>query len=91
MTNTIVGHATVGGHASPTAPPMVMVFWTRDGRISHARCGQPLEFQGRRAGLELDFYCQRCVEHVTLPECILSRIPLEERVPMDVTAKSQTY
>ncbi len=73
----------LGGHASPTAPPMVMVFRTRDGRIGHARCCRPLEFHGRRAGIELDFYCQRCVEHVTLPECILSRIPFGELIPAD--------
>ncbi len=81
MANTVFGQSTLGGHATPTAPPMVMVFRTRDGRISHARCGQPLEFQGRRAQLELDFYCQRCVEHVTVPECTLSRIPLGELIP----------
>ena len=60
---------------SPAEPPLVMVFRTPDGRIGHGRCGEILEFQGRRAGIELDFYCQRCVEHVTLPACILSRIP----------------
>lgn len=70
------------GHVSPTAPPMVMVFRTGDGTIGHARCGRPLEFQGRRAGIELDFYCQRCVEHVTLPDCTLSRIPLGELTPV---------
>src|SRR5262249_17610983 len=63
---------------SPTAPPLVMVFRARDGRIGHARCGWPLQYHGRRAGLELDFYCQGCVEHVTLPECVLSRIPLRD-------------
>ena len=68
-------------HVSRTAPPMVMAFRTRDGSIGHARCGRLLEFQGRRAGIELDFYCQRCVEHVTLPDCILSRVPLGELTP----------
>ena len=57
-------------------PPLLMVFRARDGRMGHARCGGPLTFQGRRAEIELDFYCPRCVEHVTIPECILSRIPL---------------
>lgn len=60
----------------PAAPPVVTVFRTPDGRIFHAWCRQPLEFQGRRAGLELDFYCLHCVEHVPLPECVVSRIPL---------------
>jgi hypothetical protein len=55
------------------------VFRTRDGRIGHSRCGRPLEFHGCRAGIELDFYCHACVEHVTLPECVLSRIPLGDQ------------
>jgi hypothetical protein len=66
----------IAGHVPPVAPPPTMVFLTPDGRVVHARCGSALEFQGRRAQLELDFYCPRCVEHVSLPECILSRIPL---------------
>ena len=56
-------------------PPTAIVFRSLDGRICHSRCGRSLQFQGRRGGLELDFYCQHCVEHVTLPECILPRIP----------------
>ncbi len=60
----------------PPAPPIVTVFRSPDGSLVHAWCGQPLEFQGRRAGLELDFFCHRCVEHVPLPECVMSRIPL---------------
>jgi hypothetical protein len=55
-------------------PPITSVFLT-DGRLHHAWCKQPLDYQGTRAGLELDFYCYRCVEHVTLPESVLARIP----------------
>ena len=79
------GHAAVPGRGaarhvlavskSSSEPPLAIVFRSPDGRICHARCGWSLQLQGRRGGLELDFYCQHCVEHVTLPECILPRIP----------------
>lgn len=58
-------------------PPITTVFVT-DGRLHHSWCKQPLDYQGTRAGLELDFYCYRCIEHVTLPETVLSRIPSHE-------------
>ncbi|MFI5325853.1 MAG: hypothetical protein ACHQ7H_06435, partial [Candidatus Rokuibacteriota bacterium] len=45
---------------------------------------QPLEFQGRRAQLELDFYCLRCMEHVALPQFALSRIRFDLPRPTDV-------
>lgn len=64
--------------ASPAEPPLVMVFRSRDGRISHARCGHSLEFQGHRARIELDFYCRHCLEHVTVPDCVLPLIPFGE-------------
>lgn len=57
---------------------MAVVFRTPDGRIIHVRCGRALEFQGRRAELELDFYCPQCMEHVPVPDCTRSRIPLGE-------------
>jgi len=60
---------------SETAPPLATVYRAPDGSICHAWCGRPLQFQGYRGGIELDFYCQRCLEHVTVPECILSRVP----------------
>jgi|RhiMetdeSRZDD1v2_1073273.scaffolds.fasta_scaffold447007_2 hypothetical protein len=56
------------------APPITTVFVT-GGQLHHSWCKQPLDYQGTRAGLELDFYCYRCVEHVSLPETVLSRIP----------------
>ena len=61
---------------SPAPPPMIVVFRTRQGRVAHARCRRPLEFLGRRGGIELDFYCPCCMEHVTVPDCVLPRIPL---------------
>lgn len=58
------------------AAPVVNVYQTPDGEMHHAWCHQPLHYHGRRAALELDFYCLRCVEHVTIPESTLSRIPV---------------
>lgn len=43
--------------------------------MHHGRCGRTLEYMGRRAHLELDFYCPQCFEHVSVPECTLPRIP----------------
>lgn len=61
-------------------PPIVTVFRTPEGQIHHAWCHQSLEFHGRRAGLEVDFFCLRCMEHVTLPESILQRVPVRSRL-----------
>ena len=58
------------------AAPIVTVFATPDGQIHHSWCHQPLEYHGRRAALEVDLYCLRCLEHVTLPESVLGRIPV---------------
>jgi hypothetical protein len=33
---------------------------------------------GKRQGLELDFHCRICHEHVSLPEYALSRVPVGE-------------
>ena len=67
------------GHDSlPVPQPAGFVFRTRDGDLQHSWCGQPLEFHGRRARLELDFYCHRCLEHVTLPECLLPSVPIDD-------------
>lgn len=59
--------------------PIVIVYQAPDGLFHHAWCHQPLEYHGRRARLEVDFFCLRCVEHVALPEAVLARIPV--RVP----------
>jgi hypothetical protein len=47
-------------------------FMGSDGTISHARCGQPLEFHGTRGSIAVDFFCLDCQEHVSLP---LRRLP----------------
>jgi hypothetical protein len=56
-------------------PAIVTVFVEPSGTICHSRCRQPLEYQGTRGQLEVDFYCLRCVEHVSLPLRVLPRIP----------------
>jgi len=65
--------------ASPSTPPespgVVTVFRGADGQMHHGWCGRTLEYAGRRARLELDFYCPQCFEHVSVPECTLARIP----------------
>jgi hypothetical protein len=74
----------VTGHADPSPPadrapapqPAIVFRAASGGMVCHVRCGQPLEFQGRRAGVELDFYCHRCIEHVTVPECLVPLIPV---------------
>jgi hypothetical protein len=65
-------HATL--RAMQDIPPITTVF-VAGGRLHHSWCKQPLDYQGTRAGLELDFYCYRCVEHVSMPETVLPRIP----------------
>lgn len=57
-------------------PPIVTVFRGAEGGIYHARCSRRIEFRGSRGGVELDFYCLTCREHVTLPETVLARIPV---------------
>jgi hypothetical protein len=74
----------LGGRRGPRAedgnprenPPIVTVYFHTDGELHHGWCGHPLEFHGTRAELEMDFFCIRCVEHVTLPNAILPRIPV---------------
>jgi hypothetical protein len=74
----------LGGRRGPRAedgnprenPPIVTVYFHTDGELHHGWCGHPLEFHGTRAGLEMDFFCIHCVEHVTLPNTILPRIPV---------------
>jgi hypothetical protein len=74
----------LGGRRGPRAedgnprenPPIVTVYFHTDGELHHGWCGHPLEFHGTRAGLEMDFFCIHCVEHVTLPNAVLPRIPI---------------
>ena len=60
-------------------PAIVTVFLEPSGAICHARCREPLTYQGTRGRLEVDFYCLRCVEHVSLPLHVLPRIPKSPR------------
>ena len=34
-----------------------------------------MEFMGGRAGVELDFYCYTCCEHITLNPYVVMRLP----------------
>lgn len=56
-------------------PPVATVYRAPDGSLHHARCASRMDFQGRRAGLELDFYCLQCCEHITLTPYVLMRLP----------------
>ncbi|MBI4611315.1 MAG: hypothetical protein HY726_20180 [Candidatus Rokubacteria bacterium] len=58
------------------SPPIATVFRKPDEGIYHARCRQRVQFRGTRGGVEVDFYCLCCYEHVTLPEDLLPRIPI---------------
>ena len=59
---------------------IVTVYRALDDSIHHARCSQRIALQGRRGSegpeMELDFYCFACAESVTLPVCVLPRIPV---------------
>ena len=63
--------------------PLATVYASADGELYHGPCKQPLEFQGRRAQLEFDFYCLRCMEHVALPQFALSRVRFDLPRPAD--------
>jgi hypothetical protein len=55
---------------------IVTVYMALDGGLHHSRCSRRLAFHGQRAGLELDFYCLTCAESVTIPFCVVERIPV---------------
>jgi len=61
---------------SLVAAEVVTVYMALDGALHHSRCSQRLLLHGQRAGLELDFYCLACAESVTIPFCVLERIPV---------------
>ena len=56
------------------APAVSTVYLTDEG-LYHTRCRAPLAFLRRRQGLELDFHCRACHEHIALTEYALNRIP----------------
>jgi len=63
---------------------IVTVYRALDGGIHHTRCGQRIMLPGRRADA-LDFYCLTCAESVTLPLCVIARIPVADE-PADRAA-----
>jgi hypothetical protein len=60
------------------ATEVMTVYMALDGGLHHARCNQRLSLHGQRAGLELDFYCLTCTESVTIPFCVVDRIPVAD-------------
>ena len=65
-------------------PPVSTVYRAPDGSLHHARCARRMEFMGGRAGVELDFYCYTCCEHITLNPYVVMRLP--EPGSTDLTA-----
>jgi hypothetical protein len=61
-----------------TATEVMTVYMALDGGLHHTRCNQRLSLHGQRAGLELDFYCLTCTESVTIPFCVVERIPVAD-------------
>lgn len=56
-------------------PPVTTVHRAPDGTLHHTRCARRMEFMGARAGVELDFYCYTCCEHITLNSYVVMRLP----------------
>jgi hypothetical protein len=57
--------------------PRVVTVYAGETGIHHTRCSQRIEFRGSRGGLELEFYCRTCHEHVTLPDHVMARLRAE--------------
>lgn len=74
--------------SAQATPEIVTVFLEPGGAICHSRCQQPLCYQGVRARLEVDFYCLRCIEHVSLPLRVLPDIPIGRRDPISASTLS---
>ncbi|MEX2147691.1 MAG: hypothetical protein WED01_11835 [Candidatus Rokuibacteriota bacterium] len=64
-------------HTRSMPVPRVTTAFLSEGRIHHARCRGAIDFRGSRGGIELDFYCRTCREHVTLPEHAVARLRTE--------------
>lgn len=63
--------------APRTLPRIATVYrGASSGEFRHARCDRELTFVGVRGGIEIDFYCLYCREHVTLTEAALGRLPI---------------
>ena len=72
-------------HTRSMPVPRVTTAYVSEGRIHHARCRAPIDFRGSRGGVELDFYCRTCREHVTLPEHAVARLRPESAVAAELT------
>jgi hypothetical protein len=53
------------------------MYFSPEGILHHTRCQSRLHFRGVRAGLEADFFCRACHEHVTVPKYAVAQIPVE--------------
>ena len=63
--------------SQPAAPAVVTVYRALDGGIHHTRCNQLMVFRGASGpGIELEFHCTSCHEHVTLPYFVAARLPI---------------
>jgi hypothetical protein len=63
---------------SPRSMPRIVSVYRSavTGEVHHARCATELSFIGIRGGIEVDFYCMNCREHITLPGAALMRVPV---------------
>jgi hypothetical protein len=59
----------------------VAAFMGSDGTVWHSRCEQPLEYQGTRGGLMVDFFCSDCQEHVSLPLRRMPSLDMDRQAP----------
>jgi hypothetical protein len=64
-------------HPRSMPVPRVTTVFQSEGRIHHTRCRGAIDFRGSRGGVELDFYCRTCREHITLPEHAVARVPAD--------------
>jgi hypothetical protein len=64
-----------------TLPPVAGVHRGADTRLYHTRCGRPIELVNVRGGIELDFRCVSCWEHITLTEHALARVSAGDGAP----------
>src|SRR5262249_26810497 len=60
------------------ATEVMTVYMALDGGLHHARCHPRLSLHGTRPVLELDVYCLTCTESVTIPFCVVDRIPVAD-------------
>jgi hypothetical protein len=71
---TVAMNKTVTTTARTPMPPVRTVHRAPDGSLHHTRCARRMEFMGGRGGIELDFYCYTCCEHITLNPYVVARL-----------------